>query len=224
MQGKINKQYYADYGYSSDSESIRPEYKYIVNWIKRESKVLDLGCGNGSLGNLLIKQNNCDVYGLEISKSGVESALNKGVKAVVADIDEGLDFPSNSFDYVVINVTLQMIYKPSFVLKEALRVGKKVIVSFPNLSHWVSRMELCLLGRMPHKPLYGYKWHDTRHIHLFSYKDFCRYLKEINTRIVNKVFFGYDSAHESIFASIMPNLFCAEAILMLEKQPKSIKT
>ena len=206
-----------DYVYALDSSGIRPEYKYIVDWIEKGSKVLDLGCGNGSLGSLLIKQKGCEVHGIEASKSGVESALNKGVRANIGDIDEGLDFSDGSFDYVVINVTLQMVYRPGFVLKEALRVGKKVIVSFPNIAHWVARLELFLLGRMPRKPLYGYRWHNTKHIHLFSYNDFCNYLEEINARITKKVFFGYDSENESALAEIFPNLFSMEAILMIEK-------
>lgn len=206
-----------DYVYALDSSGIRPEYKYIVDWIEKGSKVLDLGCGNGSLGSLLIKQKGCEVHGIEASKSGVESALNKGVRANIGDIDEGLDFSDGSFDYVVINVTLQMVYRPGFVLKEALRVGKKVIVSFPNIANWVARLELFLLGRMPRKPLYGYRWHNTKHIHLFSYNDFCNYLEEINARITKKVFFGYDSENESALAEIFPNLFSMEAILMIEK-------
>lgn len=206
-----------DYVYSIDSSGIRPEYKYIVDWIVKGSKVLDLGCGNGSLGSLLIKQKGCEVHGIEASKSGVESALNKGVHAIIGDIDEGLDFSDSSFDYVVINVTLQMVYRPGFVLGEALRVGKKVIVSFPNLAHWAARLELFLLGRMPRKPLYGYRWHNTKHIHLFSYNDFCDYLEEINAKITKKVFFGDDSEHESFMAGIFPNLFSMEAILMVEK-------
>lgn len=206
-----------NYVYSLDSYGVRPEYKYIVDWIENGSKVLDLGCGNGSLGSLLINQKGCEVHGIESSRSGVESALNKGVQAIIGDIDEGLDFPDSSFDYVVINVTLQMVYRPGFVLGEALRVGKKVIVSFPNLAHWVARLELFLLGRMPRKPLYGYRWHNTKHIHLFSYNDFGNYMEEIDAKITKKVFFGYDSEHESFIAGIFPNLFSMEAILLIEK-------
>jgi len=207
-----------DYVYSLDSYGVRPEYKYIVDWIEKGSKVLDLGCGNGSLGSLLIKQKGCEVYGIESSGSGVESALNKGVHAIIGDIDEGLDFSDSSFDYVVINVTLQMVYMPGFVLGEALRVGKKVIVSFPNLAHWAARLELFLLGRMPRKPLYGYRWHNTKHIHLFSYNDFNNYLEEINAKTTKKVFLGYDSEHESLMAGIFPNLFSMEAILMIKNE------
>lgn len=207
----------SDYVYSLNSSGIRPEYKYIIDWIEKGSKVLDLGCGNGSLGSLLMKEKDCEVHGIESSRSGVESALNKGVHADIGDIDEGLDFPDKSFDYVVINVTLQMVYRPGFVLGEALRVGKKVIVSFPNFAHWAARLEIFLLGRMPRKPLYGYRWHNTKHIHLFSYYDFCNYLEEINAKITKKVFFGYDSEHESLLALIFPNLFSMEAILLIEK-------
>lgn len=217
MAGKTGKRYYTDYGYSPESGAIRPEYRYIVNWVEKGSKVLDMGCGDGSLGSLLIRERDCEVYGIDLSASGVESASNKGVHVVTGDLDEGLDFPDGSFDYVVINVTLQMVYRPGFVLSEALRVGRKVIVSFPNLAHWAARLELFFLGRMPRKPLYGYQWHNTRHIHLFSYEDFCDYLEELGAKITKKVFFGYDSKHESLLARLFPNLFSMEAILMIEK-------
>ncbi len=125
MSDKTSKRYYSDYGYSQDSGITRPEYKYIVDWIERGSKVLDLGCGDGSLGALLIKEKDCEVHGIEVSKAGVDAAQKKGVKAVVGDVDEGLGFPDATFDYVVINVTLQMVYRPGFVLKEALRWGRR---------------------------------------------------------------------------------------------------
>lgn len=216
MSDKTGKQYYADYGYLPGSNTTRPEYRYIADWIEPGSKVLDLGCGDGSLGALLI-QKECEVHGIDVSQTGVEAALKKGVHAVIGDMDEGLGFPDCSFDYVVINVTLQMVYRPGFVLKEALRVGKKVIVSFPNAAHWAARLELFFLGRMPRKPLYGYRWHNTRHIHLFSYRDYSDFIEELDAKVTKKIFFGWDSEHESFIAKIFPNLFSMEAILMIEK-------
>jgi methionine biosynthesis protein MetW len=134
----------------------------------------------------------------------------------VGDVDEGLDFPDKSFDFVVINVTLQMVYRPGFVLREALRVGGSVIVSFPNVAHIVSRLELLLLGRYPRLPLYGYNWHDTRHIHLFSYKDFVDFVRECGGVVQKSVFFGLDSKSESLLARLLPNLFSRECILLVE--------
>ena len=210
---------YTDYSYP-DSEVIssmeRPEYKYIVKWIEPRSKVLDLGCGDGSLGELLIKNKNCEVYGIEIDENGVKQSIAKGVKAILGNIDEGLNFEDKSFDYVVINVTLQMVYRPDFVMAEALRVGEKVIASFPNFAHIIARFEV-LLGRFPKSPLFGYEWYNTRHIHLFSVKDFLEYMKKLKVEIIKEQFLWLDSKSESVLSNLFPNLFSGTAIFMVRR-------
>jgi methionine biosynthesis protein MetW len=218
MEDKSKKKYYADYGYQAGTpETVdRPEYPYIVEWIAPGSKVLDLCCGEGSLGSLLIKQKNCEVFGVDVSQSGVARCAAKGIKAKVGDVDLGLEYPSKSFDYVTINVSLQMVYRPDFVLKEALRVGKQVIVSFPNFAFWHSRLELLLLGKFPPRPLYGYKWYNTRHIHLFSYRDFKNLSEEIKAKTTKSIFLGSDSATPNWLAKLWPNLFSLVCILMIE--------
>jgi len=195
----------------------RYEYKYIESWIEEKSKVLDLGCGSGSLGERLITNRGCDVYGMDIDENAVAQALQKGLKARVSDMDLGLDFEDGSFDYVTVNVTLQMVYRPGFVLTEALRVGSQVIVSFPNFGHLYARLQMLLLGRMPKAPLYGYKWYDTRHIHLFSYADFKDCLKELNAKIVRKQFLWLNSRTENKLSDWFPNLFSGVCILMIEQ-------
>lgn len=200
------------------SHSDRPEYKYVEAWIKPESKVLDLGCGEGSLGQRLIKNNNCEVYGIEISPDGVAQSLRKGVKAKAGDLDEGLgEYKDNEFDYTILNQAFYMAYRPGFVIKEALRVGKKTIVSFINLGNWISRLEL-LSGRVPRRPLYGFQWYDTRQLHFLTYKDFLEYLRELQVKVIRAKFLGEDSRHETYRSRLFPNLFSQVCILMLNKK------
>jgi len=219
---KIKKAYFADYGYRYDpgnlSVTYRSEYRYIKDWVEPGSRILDLACGDGSLGLLLIKNKNCDVYGLEISEEGTKIACAKGVKANICDIDEKIDFPDKSFDYVIINVTLQMVYRPAYVFQEALRVGRRVIVSFPNFGHWYARMELMFLGRFPRYLLYGYEWCNTRHIHFFSYKDFIEFALSRKAKIIKCKRLDIDGATETIFSKIWPNLFSKLCIIMLEPE------
>lgn len=199
------------------SHSDRPEYRYIEEWIEPKSKVLDLGCGDGTLGEQLIKTKNCEVYGKEISPNGVAQSLRKGLKTERWDIDEGLgQYKDNEFDYTILNQVLYMVYRPGFVLTEAIRTSKKTIVSFINLGNWISRLEL-VSGRTPRRPLYGYQWHDTRILHLFSYKDFLKYLRELQVEVIAAKFLGEDSQHETFRARLFPNLFSQICILMLAK-------
>ncbi len=218
---KSSKEYYANYGYKSPKESIsiinRPEYKYIVKWIKPNSKVLDLGCGDGSLGALLIEDKGCEVWGIDVSENGVAQSCQKGIKAEIGDMDMGLKYPDKSFDYVIINVTLQMVYRPGYVLKESLRVGKQIIISFPNFGLFLTRLEVLFCGRFPRIPLYSHHWYDTRHIHLFSYKDFKRYLKEIGAKIRAKEFLCYNSKDKCLLSDLFPNFFSGICILLIEE-------
>ena len=212
---KINT--FEDYGYSKLDNKIftRPEYKHIMNMVDANSKILDLGCGDGSLGYLLIKNKKCSVYGIEIDKNGVKLAKEKGVLAKEGSIDKGLNYKNKTFDYVIINVTIQMVYDPDTLVKEALRVGKKVIVSFPNFSNILCRLQ-SLTGRFPKFCLYGYEWYNTRHIHLFSYKDFIEYCKKRNIKIVDKHFLSWNSVDTNFLSNLFPNLLSMVPIIMIE--------
>ena len=217
----INKNsYYKDYGYKYNPDNLsvtsRPEYGYIEQWVENGSKVLDAGCGDGSLGLILKKNKNCDVYGIEISPEGTKIALAKGIHVINHDMDLGFPFEDKSFDYIIINVTLQMVYRPDLVIKEALRVGKKVIVSFPNFAHWYARLELMCLGRFPRYLLFGYQWYDTRHIHHFSYKDFLQFIKPLGANVIESKYLGISGKTENILSKMFPNLFSKLVIVMLE--------
>lgn len=210
-----------NYGYKSTDQGAslasRPEYRYFVDLIKPQSKVLDLASGEGSLGKLLIDEKGCEVFGLEIDQKGVDQALAKGVRAKRADIDEGLkEFSDSSFDFVICNVSLQMFYQPGFVLKEMLRVGKEVIVSFPNVGYWKNRLEL-LGGHFPVFSAYGHLWYETRSIHFFSLADVLDLLKNLKVKVVTKKYLGLDSYHEDKISKVLPNLFATVCILEITK-------
>lgn len=217
------REYYINFPeWKSPKESLsnveRPEHNYIEAWVEPKSKVLDLGCGEGALGGRLIKNKNCDVYGIEISPNGVAQSLLKGIKAEAGDLDEGLSqYKDNEFDYTILNQVIYMVYCPGLVLSEAIRVGKRTIVSFINLGNWISRLEL-LFGRAPRRPLYGFQWHDTRQLHFLTYRDFLRYLRQLEATIIKAKFLGEDSQHETYRARFLPNLCSQVCILMLAKK------
>jgi methionine biosynthesis protein MetW len=159
--------------YYENAEKIeREEFKPIIKWIKSNTKVLDVGCGVGSLGQSLTKEKNCEVWGVDVSNNAIRKAEEKGVKTSICDIDLGLKFNNDYFDYVILCDILEHVYRPRFVLEEALCVAAgSVIVASPNVAYWIARLQL-LLGRFPRAPLFGYEWYNTPHIHLFSYRDF----------------------------------------------------
>jgi len=216
---KTKFHYYADYGYPSINDSLteakRPEYAIMEKWIQPGSTILDLGCGDGTQGKLLIKKG-CVVYGLDVSPNGVEQARAKGVQAEVADIDLGLNYHDKSFDYALLTAVIFMVYRPDFVLQEALRVGRRVIVSFPNFAFLIHRLEL-LFGHYPRLFLHGYSWYNTRQIRSFSYRDFVDYLKEREVQVLRKAFLRWDYTESRWLCTFFPNLFARVCILMLEK-------
>jgi methionine biosynthesis protein MetW len=196
----------------------RPEYATLLAWCGRDASVLDLGCGDGSLGGLLIAERGAAVKGVEIDPAGVEIARTRGLDARVDSIDEPLGWAGDDeFDLVIVNVTLQMVYRPRLVLEEALRVGRRVAVSFPNFGYWRNRRDLLISGRFPRSSLYGNSWYDTRHIHLFSLKDFLELAEDLGAHVLEAVHMGADSATPTRLANWAPNLFAAVNILLIEK-------
>jgi methionine biosynthesis protein MetW len=190
--------------------SIRPEYPYIERWIPAGARVVDLGCGNGSLLTLLKERKNVTELGIEIAPSGVAECRRRGLNAREGRIDVALtDIADQSFDYAICNVTLQMVLYPEVTLDEMRRVARQQIVSFPNFAFVVNRLELLLLGRMPHWGLFGYTWYNTGHIHQFSLGDFRALAHARGLTIRQSVFLGK-------FANFEPDLLAQTAILLLE--------
>ena len=215
----INSPLYNDnrnYDYSNTFSEEREEYKLICEMVEPNSKVIDLGCGNGSLLERLIKDKNVTSEGIELSLSGFETCTKKGLKVIQGRIDENLPFSDNSFDYSICNVTIQMVMYPEVLLREMKRISKYQIVSFPNFAHYKNRLDLLLKGRMPRPMLFGYKWYSTGHIHQLSIKDFYELIDDVGEiSVLKKEYLAGSSSFKKAIASLFPNIFVPIVILLL---------
>jgi methionine biosynthesis protein MetW len=210
-----------EYEYTADRSAHREEFSKIVDWIPEGSRVLDLGCGEGSLLKLLVERKKAQAEGMEISPSGVEVCRSKGLKVRQGRIDEGLPWADDAFDYAVCNVTLQMVMYPEKLLSEMGRVATRQIVSFPNFANIRNRLELFLYGRMPKAMLFGHTWWNTGHIHQLSIQDFKELVKGIGLEIKKSAYFGRLAMHG--LASLAPNLLSTIAMFELLKISRSKK-
>src|SRR5690625_2157389 len=165
----------------------RLDFKIIRDWIPHNAKVLDLGCGDGTLLAKLRDTRNVNGYGLEINHHNIIECINKGVNVVEQDLDKGLsNFSNSSFDYVIMTQALQAVEKPHLVLSEMLRVGREAIITFPNFGYWQVRSYLFFKGRMPVSKSLPYQWYDIPNIHLCTVRDFdafCRENRSKSTRL-----------------------------------------
>ena len=152
---------------------MKNEFITISFLIKNNSRVLDVGCGDGELMKFLAKQKTKDIRGLEISKKNVQDCISKGLTVIEGDAEYDLkQFPNQSFDYVILNQTLQAFLNPENVIKELLRVGKRAIVTIPNFGYWRVRLKLLITGKMPVTKNLPNEWYDTPNLHMCTIKDF----------------------------------------------------
>jgi methionine biosynthesis protein MetW len=153
--------------------NLRGDLRLVANLIEGGSRVLDIGCGEGELLAYLTQWKGIDARGMEISQNGVNACVRNGLSVIQGDADHDLqDYPSDSFDYVVLSQTLQATYRPRSVLENLVRIGRYAIVSFPNFAHWRMRLGLLTRGRMPITPFLGHTWYDTPNIHFCTVLDF----------------------------------------------------
>ena len=151
---------------------MKKEFKVIADLLPNNTRVLDVGCGDGSLMNLLVKEKNIEVRGLELEKQNVQECIYKGLPVIQGNAETELyQFPNQSFDYVVLSQTLQAFYNPDKVLKELLRIGKSVIVSIPNFGYWKVRTSLLFFGKMPMTKALPNSWYNTPNLHMCTIKD-----------------------------------------------------
>jgi methionine biosynthesis protein MetW len=164
--------------------ALRTDYRIILDWVGKGSSVLDLGCGDGELLDLLVRGKSVRAQGIEINEQAIYQCVARGLSVFHEDIDNGLkDYGEHSFDYVILNQSLQQVRKLDTVLQEALRVGKKVIVGFPNFAHFSARAQMFFLGRAPVTPALPYEWHDSPNLHFLSIYDFHAYCRSRGIRI-----------------------------------------
>ena len=189
----------------------------IAGFIEKNSRVLDLGCGDGALLHSLMEEK--DIYGLgiDINTEAVLSCIQKGVSVIQEDLDEGLDqYQEGSYDYVVLSETLQAVLRPDYLLKQIVRIGKKAIVSFPNFGYYKVRLSLLLKGRMPKSEALPYEWYNTPNIHLLTIKDFRDFCRLNNIRILKEICLA-KTWKKPLLNIGLRNLFADEAVFLIEK-------
>ncbi len=206
-----------NYNYQHPS-SERIEYSIIMNMIRAKSSIIDLGCGDGSLLENLIKEKNIRGQGIEISKTGIKICQEKGLNVTEGRIDIDLPFSENAFDYAICNVTIQMVMYPEILIKEMRRIAQYQIISFPNFAYFKNRLELLYKGRMPKHMLFGYTWYTTGHIHQLSIKDFKFFCKQCQLRIIQSVPINQpNNKIKKLLINKFPNLFSLESVFLLQK-------
>ena len=195
---------------------LRPDLALIGDLIKPDSRILDLGCGDGALLAHLARSRGVRGYGLEIDPANVAACVTAGVNVIQADLDEGLDdFADGSFDYVVMTQALQALARPDRAVAEMLRVGREAIVTFPNFGHWRARWSI-LHGHMPITPALPSQWYNTENIHLCTVADFEELCRRSGWSVLERALL--DRAHRRGPAiGLAPGLFCEIALYKLRK-------
>jgi len=198
---------------------MKSEYKIIADIITENSRVLDVGCDDGSLIEFLKKDKNIDIRGIEISKEKVQTCISKGLTVIEGDAEFDLkQFPDNSFDYVVLGQTLQAFINPEMVIKELLRVGNKAIVTIPNFGHWKVRLDLLIKGTMPVTKTLPNEWYNTPNIHMCTIKDFFKFSKTMNFKIFKSfALMNKDISTINNSNLLFKNLFSELGIFLIEK-------
>lgn len=203
---------------SVNTES-RIDHRVIADLIRPGSRVLDVGSGDGELLELLVREKQVDGRGLEISQGGVNKCVARGLAVIQGDADSDLSYyPDKGFDYVILSQTLQATRNPKTVLDELLRIGDKVIVSFPNFGHWRVRFSLLFKGRMPVTKDLPYSWYDTPNIHFCTIRDFVALCDEVGAKLESAA--AMDDSGKKIGLS-MPwwfwNFFGQQGIFLLSR-------
>lgn len=191
----------------------------VADMVAPGSRVLDVGCGDGLLLEMLARNRQVDGRGVELSQRGVNDCVAKGLPVIQGDADTDLaDYPEDSFDYVILSQTLQATQRPRVVLEHMLRIGRRAIVSFPNFGHWRVRLQLLLLGHMPRATNLQYSWYETPNIHLCTIKDFVDLSEEVGAVIERGMALDRAGAPFRVAAPLtVMNLFGAQAIFLLKR-------
>ena len=196
---------------------MKKEFKVIASLLPDNIRVLDVGCGDGSLMDLLIKEKNIKARGLEINKENVKKCISKGLSVIEGNAETELhQFPDQSFDFAVLSQTLQAFYSPENVLKDLLRIGKSVIVSIPNFGYWKVRINLLVFGSMPVTKTLPDTWYNTPNLHLCTIKDLFKFCLEKNINMDKVVGINKNKTSEIRKSNLeLKNLFSELGIFLL---------
>ena len=163
---------------------MKNEFKIIANLLPPQSRVLDVGCGDGTLIEALIEEKNIDARGIELEEDKVKECISKGLSVIEGNAETELSqFPDKAFDVVILSQTLQAFYQPENVLAQLLRIGSRVIISIPNFGYWQIRASLLLYGKMPITKSSPYTWYNTPNLHMCSIKDFYQFCEKKEIKI-----------------------------------------
>ncbi|WP_432722973.1 methionine biosynthesis protein MetW [Jeongeupia wiesaeckerbachi] len=203
-------------GAATGTPELRPDLNQIGNWIARGARVLDLGCGDGALLSWLATHKDVRGYGVEIDVDGVVACISRGVNVIQSNLEVGLaQFEDDSFDYVVLSLTIQAMHNIEGILTEMARVGRTGIVTFPNFGYWENRWQI-LQGRMPVSETIPYEWYNTPNIHFCTVNDFDRLLIKLGMKNTGRVVLANGRRVE-----FMPNLLGNLALVRFERETRS---
>ena len=198
---------------------MKNEFKVIADLIEKDTRVLDVGCADGTLMKFLKDNKNTDIRGLELSKKKVQECIAKGLTVIEGNAEKDLkQFPEKSFDYVVLSQTLQAFLNPEVVMSELLRVGKKAIVTIPNFGYWKVRLHLLTKGTMPITKTLPDEWYNTPNLHMCTIKDFVYFVKSKNFKIFKSL--ALNDQNVSVINNTnlgVKNLFADLGIFLIEK-------
>jgi methionine biosynthesis protein MetW len=202
------------------NNALRYDLHIIASWIEPGSRIIDLGCGEGNLLKFLINRKQVTGNGIERNEAKVAECIEKGLSVLQGDINEEiLDYPDNTFDYVILSQTLQQVYEPDTLIRSMLRIGKKGIVSFPNFSHWRSRLQLLSTGYAPITRQLPYEWYNTPNIRVITIKDFRKFTHEVGFKIIKEA--AINTQSEDRFGKVIkifPNLRATYGIFLIGRR------
>lgn len=200
-------------------QASRVDLLLLAEMVKPGSRVLDVGCGDGALLRILSETRQVDGRGVELSQSGVNQCVARGLSVVQGDADKDLvNYPDNAFDFAILSQTIQATRHPRDVLDQLLRIGNRVIVSFPNFGHWNIRTQLLFRGRMPETENLSYSWYDTPNIHFCTIKDFRELCRELDAKVERSIALNAQGRRMGLGMPLfMQNLFGEQAIFLLAR-------
>ena len=202
-----------------EGAALRADHAVIANLIRRGARVLDVGCGDGTLLGWLQAHKQVDGRGIEIDQPSVHRAIAAGISVIQGDVDSDLPhYPDQSYDYVVLSQALQAMRDPRAVLLDLVRIGRQAIVSVPNFGHWRNRLHLALYGRMPVTKTLTYQWYDTPNIHFCTLADFVALAEKLGITIESRVMVNAvgSKAFGGKWRAQVANLFAEQGVFLLK--------